>query len=253
MEHERQMKEEEQDAQFLLARANRFNDLLTQNLAKLKTEEQSFKEMLPKITLEVEQLKQMRESLVSCVQTAIQEGIVREMIKLEETLGQSFLDTTAQGVKTQQQAVQESLKIYEEELNALKSSFEDYLDEERQKFKQFTENYHDGITQTFEQYSVKATAFKQDMETVVSTLKKLMILQKQRLTRKGILLCGVFCVASLLTGGLLFYLYPQHVYYPDKNVAKYMVMGKTLWENFSRLSPHDQDMLTKEVKKQMKK
>jgi hypothetical protein len=238
-----------QTSPVVLARIERLNNLLAENLAKLGTESQSLETTLPKMTLEIEELKKIKSSLVSCVQTAIQEGMVREMIKLEETLGQSFLDTTAQGVKTQQQAVQESLKIYEEELNALKSSFEDYLDEERQKFKQFTENYHNGITQTFEQYSVKATTFKQDMESVVSTLKKLMTLQKQRLTRKGLLICGVFCVTSLLTGGLLFYLYPQHVYYPDPNIARYIIIGKIARENYSKLSPKDQTMILEEMKK----
>jgi hypothetical protein len=116
---------------------------------------------------------------------------------------------------------------------------------------QTIDNYHDGINKTFQQYSTEATQFKREMDSVVSTLKKLLALQKQRLTRKGVLLCGVFCVASVLTGGLLFYLFPQHVYNPDKNIAKYIVMGKTAWENFARFSPKDQDILLEEVKKYM--
>jgi len=206
---------------------------------------------VPKLIVEIEQFKKIRESLVSCLQETLREAAVREGRKLEESLSQSFLETTAQGVKTQQNAVQESLKVYEEELTVLKSSFEDYLDEEKQKFTKFAENYHEGMHKTFQQYSTEAGQFKQEMEGVVSTLKKLLTLQKQRLTRKGVLLCGVFCAASLLTGNLLFYLFPQHVYNPDKNIAKYIFMGKTAWENFAKFSPKDQDILLEEVKKYM--
>lgn len=249
MEHEADKTEEAQASQIFLARAEQFNDLFSQNLEKLRKEEKSFADSMPKITIEVEQLKKIRESLVSSLKETLREAVVRESRKLEERLSQSFLDTTAQGVKTQQNAVQESLKVYEEELNSLKTSFEDYLDEEKQKFRNFADNYHDGINKTFQQYSTEATQFKREMDSVVSTLKKLLALQKQRLTRKGVLLCGVFFVASVLTGGLLFYLFPQHVYNPDKNIAKYIVMGKTAWENFARFSPKDQDILLEEVKK----
>jgi hypothetical protein len=252
MEHDTDNAEGNQVSHMFLARAERFNDLFSQNLAKLGTEGQCLEEALPKITLEVEQLKKMRDSLVSSLKETLQEVMMRESSKLQGSLAQSFLDTTDQGVKTQQNAVQESLKLYEEELIALKSSFEDYLDEEKQNFRKFSEDYHEGITKTFQQYSMEATVFKQEMDSVVSTLKKLLTLQKQRLTRKGILLCGVFCLASILTGGLLFYLYPQHVYNPDPNIARYIMMGKITRENYPKLSPKDQTMILEEMKKYLK-
>lgn len=251
MEHETDTMEETQLSHLFLARAERFNDLLSQNLDKLRKEEKSFAESVPKITVEVEQLKKIRESLISSLQEMLQEVMARESGKLEESLSRSFLETTAQGVKTQQNAVQESLKVYEEELNALKTGFEDYLDEEKQNFRKFVDNYHEGMTRTFQQYSTEAAQFKGEMEGAVSTLKKLLTLQKQRLTRKGFLICAVFCGTSLLTGSLLFYLFPQHVYNPDKNIAKNIIMGKVVWDNFAQFSIKDQDMLVEEVKKYM--
>ena len=251
MEHEPNKTGETLSPQIFLARAERFNELFSQNLDKLKKEEKTFAESLPKVIIEVEELKKIRGTLVASLEKVIRETIDRESRVLAEILSRSFLETTAQGVKTQQNAVQESLKMYKDELNALKSSFEDYLDEEKQSFTKFAEKYHEGMNKTFQQYSTEAAQFKREMEGVVSTLKKLLTLQKQRLTRKGLLICGVFCAASVLTGGLLFYLFPQHVYNPDKNIAKYIVIGKMAWQNFAKFSPKDQDLLLEEVKKYM--
>ena len=52
MEHETDTMEETQLSHLFLARAERFNDLFSQNLDKLRKEEKSFSESVPKITIE---------------------------------------------------------------------------------------------------------------------------------------------------------------------------------------------------------
>ena len=108
-------------------------------------------------------------------------------------------------------------------------------------------------TEINEKYREGADKFTKDMEGTVSTLKQLLNLQKQRLTRKGLLICGVFCLASVLSGTGIYYFFPQNIYYSDPNVARYMMMGRSTWENMKRLSVKDQSMLLDGMKKYMAK
>jgi len=125
-------------------------------------------------------------------------------------------------------------------VKALKDDMESVLKECRHRTKEMTQKYlEDG------------EKFKADMERTVSILKQLLNLQKQRLTHKGLLICFVFCVTSVLTGSGLFYFFPQKVYYQDMNTAKNIIMGRVTWERFNKLSPKEQDILVEGVKKHM--
>ena len=125
-------------------------------------------------------------------------------------------------------------------VKALKDDMESVLKECRHRTKEMTQKYlEDG------------EKFKADMERTVSILKQLLNLQKQRLTYKGLLICFVFCVTSVLTGSGLFYFFPQKVYYQDMNTAKNIIMGRVTWERFNKLSPKEQDILVEGVKKHM--
>jgi len=122
-------------------------------------------------------------------------------------------------------------------VKVLKEEIDSVLKECRHQTKEMTQKYlEDG------------EKFKADMERTVSGLKQLLNLQKQRLTHKGLLICLVFCVASILTGMGLFYFFPQNIYYSDPNVARYMMMGRATWENMKYLSVKDQNLLLDSMK-----
>lgn len=195
----------------MLARMERFATNFPQYLQRLEKESQKISENIPKITLEIEEFKKIQDSLIPILSDAVKKSLKEEMQEISDRIVQDFK-------------------------NQIDSIVHDY----GQKAAEMHRQYFD-----------KATAFKQEMESTVSSFQKLLSLQKQRLTHKGLLICGVFCLSSFLTGVGLFYFFPQHTYYPDQNTAKYIGLGKAAWKTFPRFSPKDQDILTEEVKKYM--
>jgi len=195
----------------ILARVDRFATNFPEYLQRLEKESQKIGENLPKITLEVEEFKKVQTTLTPALSAAIRKVLIEE---------RNIFVTHA-------------VKVLKEEIDSV-------LKECRHQTKEMTQKYlEDG------------EKFKTDMEKTVSTLKQLLNLHKQRLTHKGLLICFVFCVASVLTGSGLFYFFPQKVYYQDMNTAKNILMGRVAWESFNKLSPKDQDILVEAVKKHL--
>ena len=195
----------------ILARVDRFATNFPEYLQRLEKESQKIGENLPKITLEVEEFKKIQTTLTPALSAAVRKALIEE---------RNIFVTHA--------------------LKALKEDMESILKDYRHQTKEMTQKYlEDG------------EKFKGDMEKTASTLKQLLNLQKQRLTYKGLLICLVFCGASVLTGSGLFYFFPQKVYYQDMNTAKNILMGRVAWESFSKFSPKDQDILVEGVKNYM--
>lgn len=243
--------------------AERANEILAQNLGVLKEETHELSKSLPRFTIEVEHLKKTRENLASFLGEKMKEILSKESALLSETLASAFLEKTEKALQSQQKAYEENLSLaghhLREEIILAKSDVEKCLTDSSVQSVEITQRYssaleraQQGTEKTFQKYLTEAEQFKREMEGTVSSLKKLMNWQKQRLTRKGLLMCGVFCGASVLTGAGLFYLFPQHVYYPDKNIARNMIMGIVTRENFGKFSSKDQDMLLEEVRKYMR-
>jgi gas vesicle protein len=216
-----------------LVRAERFNEVLLKNLAKLEVQKEGMVETLPKVTLEVEELKKTREKLPSFLAEKIREAYLLESKAFNERLLTSFLEKVDKELKVPLQKIRDQIQ---REKNDLKRDLEKCAAQARE---------------TNEKYMEYADKFRNDMEKTASTLKQLLNLQKQRLTYKGLLICLVFCGASVLTGSGLFYFFPQKVYYQDMNTAKNILMGRVTWESFNKLSPKDQDILVEGVKKYM--
>lgn len=193
----------------ILARVDRFAINFPEYLQRLEKESKKISENLPKITLEVEEFKKVQTTLTPALSAAVRKALVEE---------RNIFVTHA-------------VKVLKEEIDSV-------LKEYRHRTKEMTQKYLEN-----------GEKFKSDMEKTVSTLKQLLNLQKQRLTHKGLLICFVFCAASVLTGSGLFYFFPQKVYYQDMNTAKNIVMGRVAWESFNKLSPKDQDILVEAVKK----
>ncbi len=145
----------------ILARVDRFATNFPEYLQRLEKESQKISENLPKITLEVEEFKNVQTTLTPVLSAAVRKALVEE---------RNIFVTHA--VKT------------------LKEDMESILKDYRHQTKEMTQKYlEDG------------EKFKSDMERTLSNLKQLLNLQKQRLTHKGLLICFVFCTASVLTGG----------------------------------------------------
>ena len=195
----------------ILARVERFATNFPEYLQRLEKESQKISENLPKITLEVEEFKKVQTTLTPALSTAVRKALVEE---------RNIFVTHA-------------VKVLKEEIDSV-------LKEYRHRTKEMTQKYLEN-----------GEKFKSDMEKTVSTLKQLLNLHKQRLTYKGLLICLVFCAASVLTGSGLFYFFPQKVYYQDMNTAKNIIMGRVTWERFNKLSPKEQDILVEGVKKHM--
>jgi hypothetical protein len=138
-------------------------------------------------------------------------------------------------------------------MKEISKEFREQIQQEKAALKRDLDKYAAQAAEINEKYREGAEKFTKDMESPILTLKQLLNFQKQRLTRKGLLVCGVFCLASALTGMGLFYFFPQNIYYSDPNVARYMMMGRATWENMKHLSVKDQNMLLDGMKKYMAK
>lgn len=212
-----------------LVRAERFNEVLLKNLAKLEVQKEGMVETLPKVTLEVEELKKTREKLPSFLAEKIKEAYLVESKAFNERLLTSFLEK-----------VDKELKV---PLQKIRDQFHDQIQREKNDLKRDLEKCAAQARETNEKYMEYADKFRNDMEKNVLILKQLLNLQKQRLTYKGLLICLVFCTASLLTGSSLFYFFPQNVYYQDTGTARNLIFGKVTWENLKNLSVKDQHLL----------
>ena len=197
----------------ILARVDRFATNFPEYLQRLEKESKKISENLPKIILEVEEFKKVQATLTPALSAAVRKALIEE---------RNIFVTHA--------------------VKALKEDIDSVLKDYRHQTKEMTQKYlEDG------------EKFKADIERTVSNLKQLLNLQKQRLTHKGLLICLVFCGASVLTGSGLFYFFPQNIYYSDPNVARYMMMGRATWENMKYLSVKDQNLLLDGMKKYMAK
>ena len=195
----------------ILARMDRFATNFPEYLQRLEKESKKISENLPKITLEVEEFKKIQTTLTPALSAAVRKALVEE---------RNIFVTHA-------------MKVLKEDIDSV-------FKECRHQMKEMTQKcLEDG------------EKFRADMERTISTLKQLLNLQKQKLTYKGLLICLVFCVASVLTGNGLYYFFPQKVYYQDMNTAKNIIMGRVTWESFNKLSPKDQDILVEGVKRHM--
>ena len=231
--------------QELLVEADRVNDIFAQNISHLKEDSKGILTALPRLTLEIEHIKKTRENLSSCLAEKMQEAYLKESEAFSDRLSTAFLEKAEKGLEEQQ-------KQYESSLNTISDAFHDQIHREKQDIQKVLDTYSHQAKEISQKYLMDAEKFRQEMEKAVSSMTRLMSLQKQRLTRKGLLICGVFCIASALTGSGLFYLFPQHVYHPDKNIPQNIIMGKVTRENFGKFSSKDQDMLLEEVRKYMR-
>lgn len=232
--------------QDLLVEAERFNEIFTENLAHLKEDSKDILKALPRITLEIEQLKKTRENLSAFLAEKMKATYLKENQEFFDRLSTEFLEKTEKGLQAQK-------KEYEASLKTIQDTFHDQIEREKQEIKQALGQYDIQAQETAQKYLNDAQILKQEMTGVVSSMTRLMNLQKQRLTRKGVLICAVFCVVSVLTGGGLFYFFPQNIYYYDGNTARNMIMGRSTWDNMKHLSVKDQTLLLDGMKKYMDK
>jgi hypothetical protein len=230
----------------LLVEADRVNEIFAQNIAHLKEDSKEVLKALPRLTLEVEQIKKIRENLSSFLAEKMKEAYLKESKDFSDRLSTAFLEKAEKGLQAQK-------KQYEDSLETIRDAFHDQIHREKEDMKRDLDKHAAQVTEIHEKYRDGSDKFTKDMEGTVSTLKQLLNLQKQRLTRKGLLICGVFCLASVLTGMGLFYFFPQNIYYSDVNTARYMMMGRSTWENMKHLSVKDQNLLLDGMKKYMAK
>ena len=216
----------------LLVEAERINDILTQSLVLLKDETKEVSKSLPRLTLEIQELKKTRDNLSSFLADKMKDVWISESKTLSHQLSSSFLEDTEKGL-------QEQKKIYEEAVKKILENVHIQIQQEKNDLEKCAAQ----ALEVKEKYTEYSDQFRKDMDGIVATLKQLMKLQKQRLTRKGLLVCLVFCVASVLTGSGLFYFFPQNVRYQDMGTARYFILGKVTWDNLKNLSLKDQNLL----------
>lgn len=197
----------------MLARLERIAVKFPDYIQRLEKESQKVSENIPKITLEIEELKKVKADLIPSLSEAVKKALIEER--------KVFVESALKGLQDNMESI--------------------------------LQKYRDQAQETTQKYLNDAQIFKQEMTIVVSSMTKLMNLQKQRLTRKGVLICAVFCVASVVTGGGLFYFFPQNIYYSDGNTARNMIMGRSTWDNMKHLSVKDQTLLLDGMKKYMDK
>jgi hypothetical protein len=229
--------ETKDNLQELVTRAERINDIVIQTLENLKSETRDMSKSLPRLTFEIEELKKIRDTLLSSLSEKMKEVYTEQ----NKTLHKQIMDVLV---------VDAELKVRMKEIS---KEFRDLIQQEKADLKRELDKHAAQAKEINEKYREGADKFTKDMEGTVSTLKQLLNLQKQRLTRKGLLICGVFCLASVLSGAGIFYFFPQNIYYSDPNVARYMMMGRATWENMKHLSVKDQNMLLDGMKKYMAK
>ena len=197
----------------MLARMERFATNFPHYLQRLEKESQKISENIPKITLEIEEFKKIQDSLLPFLSETVKKSLKEETQELSDGMVQYFK-------------------------NQIDSIVRDYG-------QKAAEMHH--------QYFDKIFVFKQEMDSTVAVFQKLLSLQKQRLTRKGLLICGIFCLSSMLTGLALYWFFPQNIYYSDPHTARNIIMGRAAWENIKQLSPKDQGLLLESMKKYMRK
>ena len=229
--------ETKDNVQELVTRAERINDIISETLIVLKSETKEMSKSLPRLTLEIEELKKTRDTLVSSLSEKMKEVYIEQSKILHKQIMDALI-------------VDAELK---DRMKEIGKEFREQIQQEKAALKRDLDKYAAQATEINEKYREGADKFTKDMEGTVSTLKQLLNLQKQRLTRKGLLICGVFCLASVLSGTGIYYFFPQNIYYSDPNVARYMMMGRSTWENMKRLSVKDQSMLLDGMKKYMAK
>ena len=238
--------ETKDNVQELVTRAERINDIVIQTLASLKSETIDISKSLPRLTFEIEELKKTRDTLVSSLSEKMKEVYLKQSKDFSDRLSTAFLEKAEKGLQTQK-------KQYEASLKTIRDDFHDQIHREKQEIQQDLDTYNNQAKEISRKYLDDAEKFKQEMENNVSSMTNLMNLQKQRLTHKGLLICGVFCLTSVLTGMGLFYFFPQNIYYSDLNVARYMMMGRATWENMKHLSTKDQNIPLDGMNKYMAK
>jgi hypothetical protein len=190
-----------------LARLERVAVKFPDYIQRLEKESQKVSENIPKITLEIEELKKVKADLIPSLSEAVKKALMEER--------KIFVDSALKGLQDNMESI--------------------------------LQKYKDQAQENTQKYLNDAQIFKQEMTSVVSSMTRLMNLQKQRLTRKGVLICAVFCVASVLMGGGLFYFFPQTVHYQDAESARHLVFGKVTWNNLKKLSLKDQNLLVDAV------
>ena len=78
--------------QDLLVEAERFNEIFTENLAHLKEDSKDILKALPRITLEIEQLKKTRENLSAFLAEKMKATYLKENQEFFDRLSTEFFD-----------------------------------------------------------------------------------------------------------------------------------------------------------------
>ena len=223
----------------MMARLDRFSTSFPDYVQRLEKENKKISENIPKVTLEMEEFKKIQNNLSSFLSGKMKEVYTEQ----SKTFSKYLMDTLVKNANAE----------LKEHFKEISKDFREQIQQEKVDLKRELDKHAAQATEINEKYREGADKFTKDMEGTVSTLKQLLTLQKQRLTRKGLLICGVFCLASVLSGTGIFYFFPQNIYYSDPNVARYMMMGRSTWENMKHLSVKDQNLLLDGMKKYMAK
>ena len=223
----------------MMARLDRFSTSFPDYVQRLEKENKKISENIPKITIEIEEFKKIQDNLSSFLSGKMKEVYTEQ----SKTFSKHLMDTLVKNTNSE----------LKEHFKEISKEFREQIQQEKDDLKRDLDKYAAQAIEINEKYREGADKFTKDMEGTTSTLKQLLNLQKQRLSRKGLLICGVFCLSSVLTGMGLLYFFPHNIYYSDPNVARYMMMGRSTWENMKHLSVKDQNILLDGMKKYMAK
>lgn len=177
----------------MVGRLKRLETSFEDNLKALGKHQGKIAEDSRALTLEVEQIKELRDSVVQTLSNTL-EGIVTSMVP---------------------ELVRLTVKGFEENSG------------------QFVE---DNL--------VRLRKISEQTEDVVSKASTVMSSYKRDLTIRRVLLAGAFWLGSVVTAGLVYYYFPQHIHqgYSDEFLKTYFV-GKAVRDNFDNLNPKDKALI----------
>jgi|GEM_PF-3484887 len=176
-----------------VGRFKRLETSLEDNLKALGKHQGKIAEDSRALTLEVEQIKELRDSLVQTLSNTL-EGIVTSIVP-------ELVRLTVKGFE------ENSKQLVEDNLAQIKKMI--------------------GIT-----------------EDVISKANGVISSYKRDLTIRRVLLAVAFWLGSVITAGLVYYYFPQHIHqgYSDEFLKTYFV-GKAVRDNFNNLNPKDKSLI----------
>ena len=111
--------------------------------------------------------------------------------------------------------------------------------------KDLSEEFRKGTSALISNHSDTFKKVKDETDRAMNVLSLLATEARRRLVFRGIYLVATVCFSSFVMAAGLFHFFPQNVRYETRSEqGKQVVYGKVLMDNFKRLSPDNQALLT---------